>query len=79
MTEEEVADLVKRIDDLEQSNKALWAWVKALANQDAMILEFAFRLEDRNAEGMLESQKIIKQINDNALSLHGLPKEDTDE
>jgi hypothetical protein len=79
MTNEEVADLVKRIDDLEQSNKALWAWVKALANQDTMILEFAFRLEDRDVDGVLESQKIINHITDNALSLHGLPKEDTNE
>ncbi|TBN41162.1 hypothetical protein EYE42_07225 [Paracoccus subflavus] len=79
MTNEEAANLVKRVDELERSNKALWAWVKALANQDTMILEFFFRSEDRNEEAMLQSRNIVNHITDNAHYLHGISVEDTNE
>lgn len=67
MTDEDVADLLERIDELERSNKALWAWVKTLVSQDALILECAIRVADQNEDWISKKDKIIDQVANNAI------------
>lgn len=79
MTDEEAANLVKRVDELEQSNKALWAWVKALANQDTMLLEFSRYLLDRSEDWAPQREKIAKDIFENASYIHNSFSKNADE
>ena len=78
MTDKEATDLLERVHELERSNEALWAWVRALANQDMMVLKFATLLE-RGGESILEGEKIMKHITDNALYLSKKSSDNVDE
>lgn len=79
MTEEEAAELRRRVDELEQSNEALWAWIKTLVGQDALILETAIRLTDKDKDWMSRKDKIINQVANNAIYIRNSELENSDE
>lgn len=62
-----------RVDELEKSNQALWAWMKALASQDSMLLQSMYRLFDKSDDWVVEREKIMNQIIDNNRSINNLP------
>lgn len=82
--QDEIAALLARIDELEQSNRALWAWVKTLASQDSMLISFAATLanpkrERPTPEVAEEMVKITDQIIDNNRLINNLPVPENDE
>ena len=80
LTDAKLEALLKRIEELEQSNAALWRWVKVLPVQDAMLIELMIGLhKNLDHDWPATRERIISQIVDNSRTVQGLPLEDDDE
>ena len=76
----ELHHLRLRVDELEASNQALWAWVKTLASQDNMLLTvIASQRPGTPPEWAKIRDEAIGQIIDNNRSINKLPVPEADE
>lgn len=67
----ELHHLRLRVDEIEASNQALWAWVKTLASQDNMLLLIAAsRAPGPSQMTSEETERIVNQIVGNSKSLN---------
>lgn len=77
---EQIEKLTARIVELENSNAALWAWVRSLASQDSMLLTIMSMLGGSGKpEWAQDRDKMIDQIIDNNRKINNLPVPEGDE
>lgn len=77
--EERIAELERRVAELEASNTALWKWVKTLPVQDGMLIELMLGLHKPIGDNWPERrEQMLSQIIDNSRTIQGLPLEEPD-
>ena len=71
-TEDDMARLAKRVEELEEANKVLWEWVRVLAQQDGAVLEIALHPEKDTREWKERKEKYAYAIIDNMMGAEAI-------